>query len=78
MITDAEHMTAEELAQWLVEWCSEHGQIESAFLYPNPAHYVFTFELFDDLAKKLGVNKERLREWFECGPGLPGDHEEAR
>lgn len=59
-------MTAEELAKWLVEWCAEHGQIESAFLYPEPDHYVFTFSLFDDLAKKLGVDKERLGEWFNA------------
>jgi len=53
-----------ELARWLVEWCAEHGQIESAFLYPNPAHYVFTFSLFDDLCKKLGVTKEVIGDLF--------------
>ncbi len=58
--------TANELARWLVEWCSEHGQIESAFLTPNPAHYVFTFELLDDLARKLGVEKTVIGEWFNA------------
>lgn len=57
-------VTAEDLARWLVAWCAEHGQVESKFLYPDPAHYVFTFELFDDLAKKLGVEKETIGDWF--------------
>ena len=56
----------EELVQWLVEWCAEHGQVESAFLYPDPAHYVFTFSLFDDLAEKLGVEKEVLGKRFNA------------
>jgi hypothetical protein len=58
--------TANELARWLVEWCSEHGQVESAFLMPNPAHYVFTFELLDDLAKKLGIDKDVIGQWFNA------------
>jgi hypothetical protein len=58
--------TANELARWLVEWCSEHGQVESAFLMSNPAHYVFTFELLDDLAKKLGIGKDVIGQWFNA------------
>jgi hypothetical protein len=58
-------MTREEqLVRGIVKWCSKNGQAESRLLYPNPQHYVFTFELFDMLAEESQIPKEKIAEWF--------------
>lgn len=53
-----------EILKKIVGICSRIGQAESAFLTPELNHYVFTFQLLDEMSKEFGVNKEEIGEWF--------------
>ena len=52
----------------LIQWIAEHSERESAFLSPEPAFYISTESLMDEIRKLFNFSKENINEIIDERP----------